>query len=172
MSKSIQDHNKDGEKYTSLEKCSFGWFFHDKKNDAINVTEQDRCKILPLSKQYCRLLWNQYISKKNRHPMQLAEDEWLRLMSETEVIDNFTNDWNDNNYDGLRVVLKQRLDYAPEDEIYFFWNHETAVETTWEIFLKYWINFLFEDEGPILINPKSGYVLSFGPDGSVLVGKR
>ena len=49
---------------------------------------------------------------------------------------------------------------------------EVAVETLWWVFLKYWINFLFEDEGPVLISPLCYDAVSFGPHGSLFIGKR
>jgi hypothetical protein len=48
--------------------------------------------------------------------------------------------------------------------LYIFWMRETGVATNWGVFCRNWSNFLYEDEGCILILPshKAAFVLSNG----------
>ena len=155
------------EKYVDMNKYEGNWFFYDK---AVPVNEQDIKLIKPLTKQYSIFLWSKYISQKNRHLMLLEKNEWPNLLKIQEY--NWAEDWNERNYNGLSEYLINKASFIDDDLIYFFWMKETGVETTWAIFLKYWINFLFEDEGPILISPEKDDAFSFGPSGTVLIGKR
>lgn len=81
-------------------------------------------------------------------------------------------DWNENNLSSLADELRDKTSFNDKDIILFFWMKEHAVRTTWEIFLKYWINFLFEDEGPILISSEKKTALRFSATGSVFIGER
>jgi hypothetical protein len=48
---------------------------------------------------------------------------------------------------------------------------EIAIETTWSIFLKHWINFLFEDEGVIVVNNENDNIVVLS-NGALFIGKR
>lgn len=158
-----------GEKYIDMKYYPNNWYFYDKD---ISIADCDIEKIKPFTQQYCSFLWNHYISKSGRHSILLKPDEWLVELLKNNPICYFDTDWNENRYDTLRDLLSECLHFNNQDHIYFFWNREDGIETTWEIFLRYWINFLFNDEGPILINPSSKHVIRFGSDGSVRIGKR
>lgn len=104
--------------------------------------------------------------------MLLDSTEWKSLIQDDIIIYNFEQDWNNNNYIGLQEVLTKFVQFNADNTIFFFWGRNSGVETTWEVFLKYWINFLFDDEGPVLINPDSNIIIIFGPNGNVIKGER
>lgn len=160
-----------GEKYIDIKYYPNNWYFYD--ND-ISIADCDIEKIKPFTQQYCSFLWNHYISKSGRHSNLLKlDDEWPVELLKNKPIYYFNTDWNENKYYTLlRGLLKECLHFNGKDSIYLFWSPEDGIETTWEIFLGYWINFLFNDEGPILINPSSKHVIRFGSDGSVQIGER
>ena len=82
------------------------------------------------------------------------------------------NDWNSNNYDRISKILKSHVTWSDDMTVYFCWSREDIFETTWGIFNKYWINFLFDDEGPILIAKEKSEVFTFLPTGVVYMGDR
>jgi hypothetical protein len=104
--------------------------------------------------------------------MLLKEEEWRLLFQHRNILYNFIDDWNNNCYAHLSDVLREALAFADDAAVFFFWGRDCGVETTWAVFLKYWINFLFDDEGSILINPDSHRTVIFGPDGSVITTVR
>ncbi|GAB3535473.1 hypothetical protein GCM10027342_53180 [Photobacterium alginatilyticum] len=42
-----------------------------------------------------------------------------------------------------------------ESVLYVFWKQEIGIGTTWNVFCQNWANFLYEDEGVILVIPGS-----------------
>ena len=154
----------DSKKYIDMNDFAGNWFFYQ---DEIMIPQNHIARIKPLSKKYSNFLWKQYVSKTGEHLMTIENHE---VLLELQEVYNFIDDWNQNNYSNLREELQKHLNYDYNDQIFFFWGCGTSVETTWEIFLRHWINFLFEDEGPILINPRSKKVIIFGSTGSVLIG--
>ena len=117
-----------------------------------------------LSEEECAALWQQYVSPTNRHFMLLAEDEWPGLLVNKEnFLYNWQQDWNDDNLDTFTKILLSK-DIPADSPIHFFWMKEAGITTKWHIFAKNWINFLYEDEGCIVVIPEQqcALVLSTG----------
>lgn len=115
------------------------------------MSEIDWQGIFVLDKETSSSLWQQYISPNNRHFMLLANNEWpSQIVQKENFIYNWSKNWDDNNIDGFRDVLLE-LNLPANSEILFFWMQEIAIKTTWQIFTRNWINFLYEDEGCILL---------------------
>jgi hypothetical protein len=74
--------------------------------------------------------------------MLLDNDEWPILLTRTDSISNWKNDWNQINIPKFQEVLIKHVNISMDSIILFFWMKERAIETSWEIFLKYWINFV------------------------------
>jgi hypothetical protein len=154
-------------KYISMEHFDCNWFFY---MEDIRIPDEDFSKIKPLSEEYSSNLWEEFISKKNRHLRLLDREEWPSSLKRINY--NFIDDWNSNNYEGLAYNLGEEVSFEENELILFFWMKECAIETTWGMFLKYWVNFLFDDEGPILISTEKEEAVSFSTTGLVFVGKR
>lgn len=162
------DFNKDIEKYIDINKyegLSYFTAMSPKK-----MEDKDLKLLRPLTEKYSSYLWGKYVSKQNRHPMPLNKGEWVCYLKQEEY--NWQKDWNEGSYDGLKEYLIRRVSFKSSDVVYFFWMKERGIETIWECFLKYWISFLYDDEGPILLSPDTNEVVSFGPTGSLHIGKR
>lgn len=115
------------------------------------ISEIDWQGIYVLNQEESSSLWQRYISPTNRHFMLLGDDEWpSKILKNGDFIYNWSQDWNDNNIDDFKNILL-KLNIPAEAEIVFFWMQEIAIRTTWQIFINNWINFLYEDEGCILL---------------------
>ncbi len=117
-----------------------------------------------LSEEECAPLWQQYVSTANRHFMLLDEDEWPgQLVKKENYLYNWLQDWNDDQLDTFTKILLGK-DIPGDSPVYFFWMKEHGAKTTWHVFASNWINFLYEDEGCIVVIPgqKNGLVLSCG----------
>ena len=161
------ESNFDNSRYINMENYNKNWYFYDEE---IRVSSEDIKNIKPLSVGYSGLLWQQYISNSNRHFMLLNSDDKLTLLEKQNY--NWLDDWNNGTYDNFKNYLSRNLPYNQGDTIIVFWSKESAVETNWSIFIKHWANFLFEDEGVVLINTTNEKVLVFCSDGVLLKGKR
>ena len=142
------------------------WIFADPA-----VTEDDLKNIRPFNQEYASKYWSDNIYSENhlqRNTQTVVNDNWICSLKEAKY--NWHVDWNDNNCRGLPEFLSNCVD-LPEDElIVFFWSQSDGLETTWGIFLRNWINFLYEDESPILICLRTGFSIIFGPTGTLYWG--
>jgi hypothetical protein len=154
-------------KYIPLDLWDGKWAFFD--ND-IKIDDKDTDKIKPLNEDFSSQLWDKFISTKNRHFMLLDNDEWPILLARTDSIYNWQNDWNQINIPNFQEVLIKHVNISMDSIILFFWMKERAIQTSWEIFLKYWINFLFDDECPILLSIETHKAIIFGPHGQTWFG--
>jgi hypothetical protein len=128
------------------------WYF---VNDGYrDLSESDQKGILELTEAYSAELWNRYVSATARHLMLMNKSDWPNYAKgEQRKIGPFPDTDDEQSHDVFAEILAQQVPYLPDDKIYFFWMKENAVETTWQIFLRNWPHFFFEDEGPILIVP-------------------
>jgi hypothetical protein len=161
------DSNFNNSRYVNIEECSKNWYFYDEE---IRVPSEDIKNIKPLSVGYSGLLWEQYISNRNRHFMLLDSDDKLSLLEKQDY--NWLDDWNNGTYENFTNYLSRNLPYKQCDTIIVFWSKESAVETNWSIFIKHWANFFFDDEGVALVNTMNETTLVFCSYGVLLKGKR
>jgi hypothetical protein len=161
------ENNNNGIRYVNMSGFSREWYFYDEE---IRVPNEDIKNIKPLSVNYSEILWEKNISNRNRHFSLLDSNDNLSLLEKKDY--NWLDDWNNGTYENFRNYLYINLPYTPYDTIIVFWSKESSVETKWNTFVKYWANFLFDDEGVILINTTNENVLVFCSDGVLLMGKR
>jgi hypothetical protein len=128
------------------------------------LEEKDKVKIQFLTEEECSDFWEKYVSKKYDHWLQIPINESINYLNY-----NWEKDWIENNIEAFDVHIKPLIGYQNNDEVLFFWNKSTGVKTEWNIICKYWITFLFEDEGNILINPSHPSVLYLSTHGKILL---
>jgi hypothetical protein len=134
--------------------------FHDDPKMSSHDLEQ----IEILSEGACSKKWIEYVSAVNRHFMQLHDDEWpAKVVDENNFMYHWQEDWNNDDFPNFRSHL-QSVGLPEESVLYIFWMKEVGIKTTWGIFCNNWGNFLYEDEGCILVLPEhsKSIVLSNG----------
>jgi len=131
------------EKYTSLKDFDLGWQFLD---PSIPIPKKDLEMIKPLSKEFSKNKWTEFIDPKYESLFFIKGN--FPLNSRDLII----NDWNDNQELKRKMkLLSEKLDLDPIQPILFFWNAKRSVETKWGIFLKYAINFIFAGSEAFII---------------------
>lgn len=161
------ESNFNNSRYVNMDEYSKNWYFYDEE---IRVPSEDIKNIKPLSVGYSGLLWGQYISNRNCHFMLLNDDDKLEQLEKEDY--NWLDDWNNGTYENFKNYLSINLPYNQYDTIIVFWSKESSVETNWNTFIEHWANFLFDDEGVILIDTTNENVLVFCSDGALVKGKR
>jgi len=162
------DSPNDSSKYISMESFGINWFFYV---EDMEIPEEDIKNIKPLSKDYSTFIWNMNINNRKHHFALLSKDEKLSL-SLTEMDYHWQQDWNNGTYENLSNYLSENIICKPSDKVIVFWQKEHSVETSWDIFLRHWANFLFDDEGVILVSRTYENILLFTSDGMIQMGKR
>ncbi|MEJ2612579.1 MAG: DUF2947 family protein [Candidatus Thiodiazotropha sp.] len=143
-----------------------GVFYDDPK-----MSSEDLDKIVIFSENECKNNWTEYVSEISGHFMQMANDEWPSIIVDgNNCWYRWVDDWNDDDYSQFSAKLRC-LNIPGKSVLYIFWMKEVGLKTTWEVFCKNWGNFLYEDEGCILVLPDftDALVLS---NGSAWFGKR
>ncbi|PCJ45873.1 MAG: hypothetical protein COA99_03800 [Moraxellaceae bacterium] len=123
-------------------------------NDPI-MSESDLDRIQILKEAESEEYWAESVSGKNRHFMLLDDDEWpSKILAENSPWYRWVDDWNGDNFSVFKSMLLS-LDIEREAAIIVFWMKETSIKTTWGVFSDNWANFLYEDEGCIIVIPSS-----------------
>ncbi len=133
-----------------------GYFYNDPKMSSVDLE-----KINILSELVCSEKWAQFVSTKSRHLMLMQEDEWpAKIVAENKYWYHWLDDWNDENFTHFSTLLST-IDISELSTVYVFWMKEVGLKTNWKVFCNNWGNFLFEDEGCILVIPDSELALIF-----------
>ncbi|MCL2153356.1 MAG: DUF2947 domain-containing protein, partial [Oscillospiraceae bacterium] len=151
--------------FASIKDMPYRWIFDDPK-----VSDTDLNQILPLTKECAAQLWAKFISGQQQHlalhfTKVITENEqhWVRSLERLDY--NWEDDWNANDMDSLGAFLNSCFDVPQNESVLFFWHQQSAVKTKWGVFMRNWINFLYEDEAPVLFIESQNLVIVFRPMG-------
>ena len=128
------------------------------------ISDCDKTAINVLDESESASRWDRLTSPINRHFMRLNDSEWpAKLVHDSPPLYQWLDDWNDNAATDFCSKLRT-LDIELRETITVFWMRETAAEASWAAFTSNWINFLYEDEGCIVVpdSSRTSVVLSNG----------
>jgi len=156
------------QKYIAMTDYVYGWHFEEPP-----VSKEDLAKIFPLSKDYCEELWKRYITNSDEIyclPQLWGKEHWARKLSTLNY--NFIDDFNNNVTTNFIEVVRKHFHCSNDDTVLFIGSKFNAIETTFDVFLRNWMNFLYDDEDPLLFNTSTGFAILFASSGDVYGGKR
>ena len=115
------------------------------------------------------IIWDKYIEDKASSYLKLNEDNWL-IKGKQELITKWLDDFNSNNNDRMKLLLRNDINWQGSN-IWFCLSKKIIIESTWNMFTKYWDWFLLcDDEFPIVVNnSKLHQGLVFTPIGGLLL---
>lgn len=155
-------------KYLELDDFDRAWIFRHKD---LPLTDEEKKALKPYTEAVSNQLWNQYISQQAGHPSQFTQGDWLLSPAAREESGRWQEAW-DSDESGLPSQVLETLDWDNNTNVLFFYDSDRVVETTWKVFKQSWKNFLFFDDGPILLGKKRAQVVQFLQDGSFVLGSR
>ena len=124
--------------------------FHDDPK----MSSSDLDQIAILSESTCSKEWTKFVSAVNRHFMQMEDDEWpSKIVAGNNCWYHWVEDWNEDKFSDFRVRLKS-INIPSNSALFIFWMKEVGIKTSWGVFCNNWGNFLYEDEGCILVLPE------------------
>ncbi|UJF16909.1 DUF2947 domain-containing protein [Vibrio sp. SS-MA-C1-2] len=155
--------------YQNLDEYSKKWIF---THPSMPVSEQDYALIKPMTQARSMQLWKDFISAQSPDPEHFERGDWPVNQSlwQPETVDWQTT-WEADGTD-LPTEISEYIDWQDQVTIYFCYEKYNVIETTWGVFKRTWKNFLFFDDGPILIGKKRKQALWFAQDGTVKLGER
>lgn len=154
-------------KYLNLEDFDRAWIFRHKD---LPLSENVKADIKPYTETVSNQLWNQYISQQSDHPSKFGSNDWPSRSGVWLDKGNWQQAWESDNND-LPSMLAEHLDWDDNTNVLFFYDSDRVIETRWKVFKLSWKNFLFFDDGPILLGKKRKEAVQFQQDGSFAIGQ-
>lgn len=152
--------------YISLSDFKWGWTFRHKE---LPVPDEALKSIKPLSKASANQYWRRVLSKEATHASHFMADDWPGKNGVWQPRQNWQHQWECGEPDLPAAVLEHCL-WEGNTRIYFCYDMDHIVESTWGLFCRHWKNFVFFDDEPILIGKNRDQVVVFHSDGTFQVG--
>lgn len=154
--------------YIPLEQLKNAWIF---KHKSLPISEIDQAKIKPMAKDRANVLWDTFISRQVDHPDFFKKGDWPFDKSNWPEQGKWENIWDSDDKD-LPELITSHIDWDNNTVVYYCSNRDNIIETTWIIFKRCWKNFLFMDDGPILIGKKRLQAVQFNSNGTFKLGNK
>ncbi len=154
--------------YISLDEYPRKWIF---THQSMPIPDEDLEQIKPMSQSRSAQFWKENISAQSPDAERLSTQDWpMDTQCWLHDVDWMAN-WEDDDL-GLPDEVLEHLEWQDDVTVYFCYEKYNVVETKWNIFKQHWKNFLFFDDGPILLGRRREQALWFNTNGSVKVGHR
>ncbi|WP_440876818.1 DUF2947 family protein [Thalassotalea sp. PLHSN55] len=154
--------------YISIEELKNAWIF---RHNSLPVAEKDLTKIKPMTAARANTLWDVAISRQVDHPDFFKKGDWP--VADGVWFDNgkWETLWDSDEPDLPELILSQ-LHWDNNTVVYYCCNRNYVIETTWQVFKRTWKNFLFMDDGALLIGKKRQETVQFNNNGYFKIGKK
>jgi len=152
--------------YLSIEEYSRKWIFN---HSSMPVPKEVQKLLKPMTQSRSAQFWKDNISSTSPDADRLASGDWP--MNESNWLDYV--DWMEEWESDLEVLPQQiieHIDWQDDVTVYFCYEKYNIIETKWCVFRQYWKNFLFYDDGPILLGRRRKEALWFQNSGKVKIG--
>ncbi|WP_432453408.1 MULTISPECIES: DUF2947 family protein [unclassified Agarivorans] len=154
--------------YISLTEHKKSWIF---SRADMPISEQDAIAIKPMTETRASMLWKELVSKQVDHPDFFRKGDWAFSIETWQGQGNWENVW-DSEQASLPEELVTHLQWQDNTVVYYCNDQRHIIETTWSTFQRCWKNFLFMDDGALLIGKKRNEVVQFLANGSFQWGSK
>ncbi len=155
--------------YIPFDSYAKGWIFRHRE---LSIPEETLSLIKPMTERRSEQLWFEFISRHCDHPEFIASPDWAADDQAWKETASWQGAW-DSQSDDLPELLSEHLqDWEPDTTVYFCYEASHVIETKWSVFKKHWKNFLFMDNGPLLIGKKRKQAVQFFENGNFRIGQR
>ena len=152
--------------YLSVNDLKNAWVF---KHKSLPITDKDLLKIKPMAPERSAVLWDTFVSKQVDHPDFFKKGDWPFDPNNWQATENWEKQW-DKDEEDLPIEILEHIQWDNNTVVYYCISRALVIETTWQVFKHCWKNFLFMDDGTILIGKKRNEALQFMTNGNVKVG--
>ena len=154
--------------YISIDELKNAWIF---KHKSLPISASDSAKIKPMASNRAKTLWDGAISKQVDHPDFFKKGDWPE--NGTSWTDNgkWESIW-DSEETALPELISTHLKWDNNTVVYYCSTRSNVIETTWAVVQRCWNNFLFMDDGAILIAKKRNEAVQFLSTGYFKIGHK
>lgn len=153
--------------YIDFDQYKRKWIF---THQSMPVSAEDRAEIKPMTESRSGQLWQEFISRESPTADHFGNREWPSLDDTWIERINWQQAWDDES-----DLPQEFLDFFSWEDnvtVYFCYEKTNVIETRWGVFKKYWKNFLFYDDKPILLGRRKQQVAMFEQNGDVKLGMK
>ncbi len=154
--------------YIPLEQLKNAWIF---KHKSLPINEADIAKIKPMAKERANVLWDTFISRQVDHPDFFKKGDWPFNKNNWQDQGKWEGIW-DSNEESLPELITDTISWDNNTVVYYCSNRDYVIESTWAVFKRCWKNFLFMDDGCILIGKKRKESVQFNSNGNFKIGNK
>ncbi|MDC5853027.1 DUF2947 domain-containing protein [Vibrio europaeus] len=154
--------------YLTLDEYQRKWIF---THQSMPVPEEDLAAIKPMTQARASQLWKENISAQSPDADRLSSSDWPMKESNWKQEVDWMAAWEADD-EAMPSELTEFIDWQDDVTVYFCYEKYNVIETKWSVFKKHWKNFLFYDDGPILIGRRRKESLWFDTKGTVKLGFR
>ncbi len=154
--------------YLTLDEYQRKWIF---THQSMPVPEEDLAAIKPMTQARASQLWKENISAQSPDAERLSSSDWPMKESNWQQTIDWMAAWEADE-EAMPHELEEFIDWQDDVTVYFCYEKYNVIETKWSVFKKHWKNFLFYDDGPILIGRRRKEALWFDTQGTVKLGFR
>jgi hypothetical protein len=154
--------------YTPLTNLKNAWIFRHK---SLPITTKESEAIKPMTAARAKTIWDNLISDQVDHPDFFKQGDWPHNKSHWHDFGKWEGIWESSATD-LPESITAHLAWEANTVIYYCSSREQVIETTWKVFQRCWKNFLFMNDGVILIGKKRQETVQFLANGQFKIGQR
>jgi len=154
--------------YLTLDEYQRKWIF---THQSMPVPEAQLQAIKPMTQARSSQLWQENISAQSPDADRLSSSDWPMNESNWKETIDWMAAWESDD-ESLPEAILEFIDWQDDVTVYFCYEKYNVIETKWSTFKKCWKNFLFYDDGPILIGRRRNEALWFDGNGNVKLGSR
>lgn len=154
--------------YIPLDEYSKRWIFRHKD---LPVSEQDLQAIKPMTASRSLQLWQAQVSAQSLDHSFFQKDDWAGNSKSWLEEGPWQDAW-DSNDNALPELMQQHFDWEDNTTVYVCYDSDHVIETNWGVFCRAWKNFLFLDDGTLLIGRKRKQVAQFFDNGQMRIGQK
>ncbi|MCM2680286.1 DUF2947 family protein [Echinimonas agarilytica] len=154
--------------YMSLDDLKNAWIF---RHNSLPIEASDRAAIKPFTEPRANQLWDTFVSKQVDHPDFFKQGDWAFNNNTWKDSDNWESTW-DSDDPALPELIQEHLNWDINTVVYYCVNRKYVIECRWEVFQRCWKNFLFMDDGALLIGKRRDEVVQFSSDGTFKIGQK
>ena len=152
--------------YIPLSQFKKAWIFN---RQDLPIAEADARLIKPMTELRATTLWKSAISSQVDHPDFFKKGDWPFAIETWQEQGNWQEVWEGDD-PALPAAILAHLAWENETVVYYCNCQNSVIETTWAVFKRCWKNFLFMDDGALLVGKKRPQAVQFLSNGTYQLG--
>jgi hypothetical protein len=159
--------------YAPIGAFGLSWRFAEDATKWTVLPDEDLAHFRPLTEACSRRLWGEFIAPGNGHLVALQVSAAAWPFGERIAKYSTTDDWSSaEETNRVGAFLEQHIQVDRASRVLFFWSASCAVDTTWDVLLRYWSDFCYPSDDSNVVVLSESDILIFYTEGLVSLARR